>query len=242
VRRCRIGRDLKAVAYSLAQYGDKHGQNIRPGVPRLAAVCEMGESTLRRRLKQLREMGLVEVLSHGGGPNGDAARYRLTVPTDLLERVPMLAADERTPLAGVLDRSEVRNPGRPVDNGENSARGCAGSERSSEVAERGTPLTSGGNSARFGPELRSPMGERLPRDHPNTPPKTSPEVSTSPASSTASRPGPSPPLDQAAARPVATQPAFWPAAAPDLPDGEHRCGPGELRTRYAAARSRDRPA
>lgn len=109
VRRCLIPGPTKLVGYTLAQYGDKEGAGIRPGTPRLAAVCEMGTRTVERQVKALRTMGLVERVSNGGGPSRRAAEYRLTVPSDLLDRVPLLDPDETTPatyMAGV----------RPVDN------------------------------------------------------------------------------------------------------------------------------
>ena len=96
VRRCLLPGPVKLVAYTLAQYGDRNGSGIRPGIPRLSATCAVSEKTARRHLDVLRGLGLVEKLTHGGGRDGKASTYRLTVPVDLMDRVPMLAPDEVT--------------------------------------------------------------------------------------------------------------------------------------------------
>lgn len=98
VRRCLIARDLKFTALVLAGYADQRGRNVRPGAPRLAAVLGVSDATARRWVDGLIRLGLVERTSRGGGPRKRSATYRLTLPSDLLETVPMLAPDERTPL------------------------------------------------------------------------------------------------------------------------------------------------
>lgn len=105
VKRCRIGPDLKLTALILATWADQRGRNVRPGVPRLAAVLECSEITARRRLDRLTRLGLIERVSRGGGPRKRAATYRLTLPSDLLDMLPMLAPDERTPL---IDRDRSK--------------------------------------------------------------------------------------------------------------------------------------
>lgn len=160
VRRCLIPRATKFVAFTLAQYGSANGEQIRPGIARLAAVCEMGESTVRKHIDALRKLGLVERVSNGGGPNQMAARYRLTVPDDLLERVQLLDPDETTPLATV---SAVRPPRGPVDNEDSATQGERSSRENSAHSSTElrsfsgvTPLDIGGNSAT--------PGERPPTD------------------------------------------------------------------------------
>jgi hypothetical protein len=99
VRRCLLPKDTKLVAFTCATYADPDGSRVRPGVPRLAAVAGMGQSTLRRHLQALAEIGLLERVSHGGGHGRErGARWRLTVPSDLLDRVQLLDLPESTPM------------------------------------------------------------------------------------------------------------------------------------------------
>lgn len=170
VRRAQIPGATKLVAYTMAQFGDVRGESIRPGVARMAAVCGMGESTVRRHVDALQRLGLLERLANGGGPTKRAARYRLTVPEDLLERVSMLGPDEISLLTqvsgvglstgGVSPLTQVSGD-VPVDNPELRSPG--------EV----TPLISGSNSAH--------PGERPSRDHPNQHQGQAGLVVTSPA-------------------------------------------------------------
>jgi DNA-binding transcriptional ArsR family regulator len=140
VRRCILPGPVKLLAYTLAQYGNPAGRDIRPGTPRLSAVCGMGGRTVERHLSTLRDLGLVERLANGGGPHRMAALYRLTVPDDLLDRIPMLDPDEVTParyVAGVdapaglsTDATQMAGDtcGQPVDNQRTSATVVAGVE------------------------------------------------------------------------------------------------------------------
>lgn len=95
VRRVVMPGPTKLVGFVMAQYGDQRGEQIRPGTDRLASACGMGERTCERHLAALRDMGLIERVSNGGGPRRLAARYRLTIPEDLLERVELLDVDEK---------------------------------------------------------------------------------------------------------------------------------------------------
>lgn len=97
VRRCVIPRDTKFVAFLVAQYASPNGANVRPGTASIAAVGGMSDRTAERHMKALRDLGLIKKTSNGGGPKKRAAIYRLTIPTDLLEKVEMLDIDDRTP-------------------------------------------------------------------------------------------------------------------------------------------------
>ena len=145
VRRCPLPGPVKLLAYTLAQYGNPAGRDIRPGTPRLSAVCGMGARTVERYLSTLREAGLIERLANGGGPNRLAAVYRLTVPDDLPERFDLLDPDEVTParhLAAVpavesapSPASQVAGDGRtqPVDNPRTPATTVAGDASAPEA-------------------------------------------------------------------------------------------------------------
>lgn len=97
VRRLRVAPNVKFTAQTLASYGDRDGTRIRPGNKRLAAVTGYEERTIVRALTQLRILGLIEVSRRGGGRHGKgrATEYRLTIPSDLVDRVPLLDPDEQ---------------------------------------------------------------------------------------------------------------------------------------------------
>jgi hypothetical protein len=175
VRRCRIPGPTKLVAYTLAQYGNPDGTQIRPGVARLAAVCGMGESTARRHVDRLLALGLLQRSANGGGRNGVAARYRLTVPEDLLERVELLPPEEVTPPTQVSGEAPVENLlQRSPERAELPSELRSPGDELRSLRHR-TPLTLGPNSAH--------PGERLPTDQGDqTSDQTrSPQLGTSPA-------------------------------------------------------------
>jgi DNA-binding MarR family transcriptional regulator len=185
VRRCRISAQTKLVAFVMAQYGNQQGERIWPGVPKLAAVTGMGESTVRRHLERLVEYGLVERLTNGGGPNRLAASYRLTIPSDLGEHFELLTPEEGTPLAQVSAVPPVDNRDSRRDGEDNSAhsgeRSSGGNSAHLEQELRSlgevTPLTSGGNSAH---SCEHPSSLEHPFITPRDQPMRSPEVGTSP--------------------------------------------------------------
>lgn len=192
VRRCQIPGPTKLVALVCSTFANPDGSNVRPGEPRLAAVCGMGASTVRRHLARLLELGLLERLANGGGRRGEgwarAARYRLTVPSDLLELVELLDPDDGTPLTQASGVDPVDNP-YSAHSGERST-----ADNSAHLGERSRDLDD--------PELRSPgrqlrslsggnsahPGERLPPiDQPLDHPQSS-EPGTSPARCAHGRP------------------------------------------------------
>jgi hypothetical protein len=107
---------VKLVGFAMASYANADGSKIRPGQKRLAAVLGTSEMTVRRGQGELEMIGLLEMVFKGhslgrGRAAGFASEYRLTVPSDLLERVPMLDPEEaiyRTPTNG--DSGKDRTP------------------------------------------------------------------------------------------------------------------------------------
>jgi hypothetical protein len=86
-----------AAAY-FANYDD--GAGIYPGTVKLAATCgEMSERTVKQALAQIRGWGLMWRYVEGSrhGRRGLADAYRLTIPADVLARVPMLTPDLKRP-------------------------------------------------------------------------------------------------------------------------------------------------
>ncbi len=82
VRRARIGRERKQAALTVSSYADKNGRDIKCGVARLAADCEVGYSTARRYLAWLRDVGWIELVKAGNHKKGLADEYRLILDPD----------------------------------------------------------------------------------------------------------------------------------------------------------------
>ncbi|MEC3977878.1 hypothetical protein [Amycolatopsis sp. H20-H5] len=123
VRRVPMPQRVKLLALTLSSYADADGTRVRPGFDILAAVTGQSDRTVRRSMSALRDdFGLVDQVSRGGGRagRGKAAEYRLTVPTDLLDRVALLPVGDaarsvqkaKRPANQVTDQS----PDSPVTN------------------------------------------------------------------------------------------------------------------------------
>lgn len=100
--RVRATTAVKSVGYAACEFADYDtGDNCRPGCTLLAAVCgeQMTERTAMKALAQIREWGLLWRYVEGSrnGRRGVADEYRLTIPGNLLARVPMLTPDYKTP-------------------------------------------------------------------------------------------------------------------------------------------------
>ncbi len=96
VRRVIMPGPTKYVGLTLATYANADGTSIYPGNERLAAVTCQSDKTVRRALAWLRGGYLIERLREGsrGGRGGFADEYRLTLPSDLLNRHILLDPDE----------------------------------------------------------------------------------------------------------------------------------------------------
>lgn len=96
VRRIRMPLSVKGIAFVLASYGQADGTRIRPGRQRLANVCDVTPRSITRSLVQLRELGLIDRISMGSnsGRGKRTDEYRLTIPSDLIDAMPMLGPDE----------------------------------------------------------------------------------------------------------------------------------------------------
>lgn len=93
LRRAELPKDIKYVGLLLATFADSDGSRVRPGEAELALAAGEGASTVRKRVKVLRELGLIALVARGGGRGGKfkASVYRLTMPLDLLDRVELRA-------------------------------------------------------------------------------------------------------------------------------------------------------
>jgi hypothetical protein len=129
-KRVRASTAVKAVGMMAAEFADYDtGDNCRPGCEVLAAVCgeQMTARTVKKALAQMREWGLLWRYVEGSryGRRGVADAYRLTLPADLLERVPMLTPNYEVPEEGSSDHlidaaapgeQGISDPLFPVDN------------------------------------------------------------------------------------------------------------------------------
>lgn len=97
---------VRLVALALARHTDACGADARPGTDRLAAECGLHERTVRRALRELRALGLLQRTSSGSsaGRQALADAYRLAIPAHLAWRGPrdLAPAQRAGTLAGLL--------------------------------------------------------------------------------------------------------------------------------------------
>lgn len=149
IRRAVLPQAVRFLALILATYADQDGAHVRPGNVRLVAVTGMSLRTVVRHTATLRDLGLLEKLTNGGGPARRAADYRLTIPEDLLERVELLDPDEGTAqTAGIRVIHSLRThasqvaevPHRDPSNSRHDDGASSGSD-DSQLTPTGTELT-----------------------------------------------------------------------------------------------------
>lgn len=98
IRRAALPQTVKLLAFVLASYADPDGSRVRPGNDVLASVLDLSSRSVRRLMNELTDRyGLLQLVMRGGGRGGQGRTtvYRLTIPTDLLERVELLPPTER---------------------------------------------------------------------------------------------------------------------------------------------------
>jgi hypothetical protein len=108
VRRIVMPERHKLVALLLSTWADPDGSRVRPGMPLLAAARGKSERSTSNIVRSLAHYwGLIEQVSRGGGRGGrgKTAEWRLTMPTDLLDRHVLLGPD------GLPDSSEPQASG-----------------------------------------------------------------------------------------------------------------------------------
>ncbi len=104
LRRCVLPPTVKAVAAFAAQYANRDGTRVYPGVNRLAAVTGLSERSVRRALQTLRELGLLARTRKGSSLGRQALtdEHKLTRPVDLDRRLHLLDPEE-TPASAACD-------------------------------------------------------------------------------------------------------------------------------------------
>lgn len=139
VRRARLGRTVKAVAYYLGGRANNDGSHLFPGVARIAVECEISYASARSALAALRKAGLVERVRQGNRKAHKADEYRLTLNPALL-----VAVDVRSPdvLGKTIEQLNRHNREQA------KARPSALSQKSAdEVADTPSDTPSGASSA-----------------------------------------------------------------------------------------------
>lgn len=94
VRRARLGSTVKLVAFYLAGRANNDGTRIFPGIARAAIECEVSSAVVRRALKTLRDVQLIEVVRRGNRRAGKSDEYRLIIGVDVLDLVDVPTPDE----------------------------------------------------------------------------------------------------------------------------------------------------
>ena len=85
VRRARIGRTTKGVAFVLASWADVEGRNIFPSLATLSVAAEVDYRTAKRALAELLTYGLIERVARRSGARGRFDEYRLILAADVLD-------------------------------------------------------------------------------------------------------------------------------------------------------------
>ena len=86
---------VKVTGYAILKFADySDGADIRPGEDRLAVITQQTTRTVRSALWQMREWGLIWRYRQGSkhGRQQLADEYRLTMPDDLVTRVPLIVS------------------------------------------------------------------------------------------------------------------------------------------------------
>ena len=142
--RARLGATVQHVALLLAVHADGSGENVRPGIRRLAAIAGYDVRTIKRVIVKLRDLGLIERVYEASrsGRKGMADEYRLTIPDDLLEHVELISPDtdqgtaQSPALPGYPQPGDTRVPWTPCQPGDTD--GGAGD---TPVPNQVTPLS-----------------------------------------------------------------------------------------------------
>jgi DNA-binding transcriptional ArsR family regulator len=117
LRRCVLPQTVKTVGAFAAQYANRDGTRVYPGVARLAVVTGLSERSVRGALSTLREMGLLTRTRKGSslGRMALTDEHKLTRPADLDRRVHLLDPEE-SPASAACDSAcqHPRSPARPA--------------------------------------------------------------------------------------------------------------------------------
>lgn len=132
VRRARLGRTDKAVAFALAHYADGDGTRIFPGVARLSIECELTYNVVQQVLQRLRRAGLIEVVRRGT-TRGRADEYRLIISPEIVEHVVVMSPTDVTrAMEKVTAAHRGKHRAKPDPDPHPTRRGAANDDEASE--------------------------------------------------------------------------------------------------------------
>ncbi|NED57837.1 hypothetical protein G3I24_43990 [Micromonospora aurantiaca] len=152
VRRARWGNHrLKLAALVVGSYAAADGTDVHCGVARLALDAEIGYSTARKYLAELRRIGLIELVARVRR-RGRSDEYRLILGPDVLEHLQVPdpdtyrrdAREVRTAAQRPRTATSCRSRTEAVDNpGDNAATATPGDSRTAASGARPVPLSQG---------------------------------------------------------------------------------------------------
>lgn len=144
VRRTRLPRITKGIAFLLATYADNDGSRVFPGLATIAVAAGVNYKSAKTAVKQLVDAGLLERVS-SLRRRGSASEYRLILAEDLMERAEVLTpAQFDTAVEAVRAGQRKPGTGRQAPRTSNSVRAAQRPEPDPEPepsTDRSTPLT-----------------------------------------------------------------------------------------------------
>jgi hypothetical protein len=207
VRRiCGMSDPVARLAFTLSSYADPDGSRIRPGEPVLAADTDKSVRTVRRLLGELTDRyGLIQLVARGGGRGGfgRTSTYRLTIPTDLLDRVNLRPIGADSPDIQVsghsADSGDIIMSGQsepdPVDNSESPDTQMSPQSRVDNPIDRTHNDVSNGLTGHLAPIDRTPcMADYQPHTNHQRPTTGSPTNATTDRTQPAGEDPPTPRL------------------------------------------------
>ena len=106
---------LKSLAATLADFANDHGENIFPSVERIAWRLSMSKRSVQYRLKELKALGVLQVVENARGGRGLPVKYRM-IESNLPVRTPWCSEQKGenpasfTSQKGATQDGKGRNP------------------------------------------------------------------------------------------------------------------------------------
>jgi hypothetical protein len=113
----KITKSAQHVLLAMATYGNRDGSNVRVSVPTLAEVTGWSAPTVERAKALGRRRGYLfreERGHHLGNGSAVASVYRLTLPLDLIGKMPRAASPRRYPQAQPITRDGMSKAAQPI--------------------------------------------------------------------------------------------------------------------------------